>query len=88
MHQPLPYCVYVLRSDDDGKFYIGFTRSLSRRLHDHFSGQVTSTRHRRPLSLIHCEFYACKSDALRREQYFKTTKGKRVLRLMLQGALR
>ena len=33
------------------------------------------------------EYYLSKSDALGREQYFKTTAGKRVLRLMLQESL-
>ena len=34
----LPYCVYVLRSQKDGKLYIGFTGDLKQRLSDHFNG--------------------------------------------------
>ncbi len=41
----------------------------------------------RPIICVFCEYYLSKSDALRREQYFKTTAGKRVLRLMLQDSL-
>ena len=33
------------------------------------------------------EYYHAESDALRREQYLKTTKGKRTLRLMLRDTL-
>lgn len=36
------YFVYVLRSDFDNKFYIGFTDNVKRRLSDHNSGKVLS----------------------------------------------
>jgi len=35
----LPYCVYVLKSQQDGLFYIGFTTDLHRRLTEHINGQ-------------------------------------------------
>jgi putative endonuclease len=41
----------------------------------------------RPIICVFYEYYLSKSDALGREQYFKTTPGKRVLRLMLQESL-
>ena len=80
----LTHCVYVLFSQRDQKLYIGFTTDLKRRLTDHFHGKVASTAHRRPLELIHCEYYRSEADAIRREGYLKTTKGKRALRLMLR----
>jgi putative endonuclease len=84
---PLPYCVYVLLSEKDGNFYVGFTTDLSRRLEEHFQGRNTSTAPRRPLELIHCEFYLAKTDAERRERYLKTAKGRRTLRLMLKDSM-
>ncbi|MAG44459.1 hypothetical protein CL633_01050 [bacterium] len=47
-------------------------------------GEVVSTKPRRPLKLIFYEAYLNRKDALRREKYFKTTKGKVSLRLMLR----
>jgi hypothetical protein len=41
----------------------------------------------RPIICVFYEYYLNKSDVLRREQYFKTKAGKRVLRLMLQESL-
>ena len=84
----LPYCVYVLRSNKDHKLYIGFTTDLKERLTDHFHGEVASTAARRPLTLIYCEYHGSKQDALRREGYFKTTAGKKALKLMLRDSLR
>lgn len=83
----LPYCVYVLFSELDHQLYAGFTTNLERRLNQHYSGEVQSTAYRRPLRLIFCEYYLSKEDALRREKYFKTTQGKRALKLMLQETL-
>ena len=83
----LPYCVYILQSERDGLLYAGFTSDLRQRLTAHFQGQVESTKPRRPLRLIYCEYHRAKSDALRREAYFKSSAGKRAIRLMLREAL-
>lgn len=77
------YYVYVLRSLKDGLFYIGYTNDLKRRVAEHLRGANISTAKRLPLELIFYEAYPSKEDAERREQYFKTTKGKTTLRQML-----
>jgi len=41
----------------------------------------------RPFELVFYEAYKSKKDAQRRETYFKTTKGKRALKLILQESL-
>lgn len=78
------FYLYVLFSEKDHKLYIGFTSNLQRRLSEHFSGQSKSTASRRPLQLIYSECYVCQEDARRRERYFKTSPGKKSLRLMLR----
>ncbi len=83
----LPYSVYVLLSEVDYLLYIGFTSNLENRLKTHNSGGSKSTAYRRPLKLIFCEYYLFKEDALKREEYFKTTPGKRTLNLMLRTTL-
>ena len=85
---PLPYCVYVLKSLKDSKNYIGFTTNLDKRVEDHNAGKTTSTAPRRPFELLYCEYHNSKSDALRRERYFKTTAGKKALKLMLREAIK
>jgi putative endonuclease len=83
----LEHCVYVLLSAKDGKFYVGYTSNLKQRLTDHFHGHSSATAPRRPFELVYCEYHRSKQDALRREGYFKTTAGKKALRLMLRDAL-
>ncbi len=71
--------VYVLTSYRDGKQYVGFTRDLRARYKAHNEGKSFATAPRRPLSLIYYEACTERSDAERREQYLKTTGGRRFL---------
>ena len=77
------FYVYILQSKRDKRLYIGFTDNVFNRLIQHNSGKVPSTKPRIPFDLIFFEAYANKYDALRREKYFKTAKGKTTIRTML-----
>jgi putative endonuclease len=68
--------------------YIGYSSDLAARKHKHDIGGVKSTAPRRPLQLIYCEYFLFKSDAMRREGYFKTSMGRKAIKLMLGGTLR
>jgi len=74
------FFTYVLQSKADGKFYTCFTSDLERRLNDHNSGKVYSTKKRIPLELVCFEFCLNIDDAIHREKYLKTTYGKRYIR--------
>ena len=80
--------VYILLSLRDQKFYIGRSDDLKRRKEEHDLGKVISTKHRRPLKLIFYESFSDKKDAIRREVYFKTSKGKSTLKMMLRESLK
>ena len=81
------YYVYVLLSKKDDNFYIGFTENIQQRLDEHSAGKNISTKLRHPFELIYYEAHTSKYDALRRERYFKTTKGKATLKQILNDAL-
>ena len=67
--------------------YTGFTTNIEERIKNHNDGKTKSTAPRRPLELIFCEFYLFEADARKREMYFKTTMGKKAVKLMLRGTL-
>ena len=73
------FTVYVLRSKIDNQRYICFTDDIERRILEHNSGKVKSTKRRKPLELIYFEKYENKSEAMRREKYFKTHSGRNFL---------
>ncbi len=71
--------VYILRSVADNNLYVGSTNNIRRRLAEHNSGKVDSTRGRMPFDL---EAYIAVKDqvkAIELEQYFKTGSGKALL---------
>ncbi len=77
------YYTYVLYSEKDGRLYTGVTRYLKARWTEHMNGRVCSTRYRRPLRLIYYEACQQWEDAVRRERYLKTGRGKLYLRKRL-----
>ncbi len=81
------YFTYVLRSQKDNKFYIGFTKDLKARISLHNNGKSRSTAGRQPLSLIHYEVCLSETDAINREKYLKTGYGRRYLNNRLANYL-
>ena len=71
--------VYVLRSLEDGKRYVGLSSNVEGRLAQHNRGEVKSTRHRRPFVLKYREVCVSMREARSREKYFKTAAGRRYL---------
>jgi putative endonuclease len=78
------FYTYVLESETDDEFYVGFTSDLGRRVEEHNQGLNPSTSRYRPWKLIYYEACIDQDDAKRREGYFKTTQGKRLLKLRLK----
>lgn len=74
-------------SKKDGNFYTGFTSNLKQRICLHQSGKVESTKYRIPLDLVYYEVCYNQKDALHRENYLKSTYGKRFLRNRLKNYL-
>ena len=74
------YYVYVLLSEKDNLFYTGYTSDLKRRLNEHQSAKVYSTKNRLPVKLIYFEGCLNQQDATRREKYLKSGNGKIYLR--------
>ncbi|MFA6476304.1 MAG: GIY-YIG nuclease family protein [Candidatus Paceibacterota bacterium] len=65
------FYVYVLKSLKDDNIYLGSTDDLRRRLSDHNTGKVPSTKARRPFELRYYEAYHKESEARHREASLK-----------------
>ncbi len=81
------YYTYVLQSENDEKFYVGFTKDLKLRFEQHKSGFVESRKDRRPLKLVYYEACLNKGDALRREKYLKSYHERMFLQRRLKSYL-
>jgi putative endonuclease len=82
------FYVYVLRSESDAGFYIGYSTDLKRRLSEHMQGASFATKSRGPWKLIYYEAYTEREDAEGRERFLKSGAGRRFLRTQLRHYLR
>jgi putative endonuclease len=81
------YYVYLLRSAECGRCYVGWTRDLKRRLSEHHRGKNATTKRWAKVRLIFYEAFHSETDSRRRERYLKTSKGRSAIRQMLRATL-
>lgn len=81
------FYVYILQSIKNGGFYTGFTENLRKRLEEHNHGVVRSTKPYLPWKLIYYEACLNEEDDRRRENYFKTIQGQRLLKRRIKEYL-
>jgi putative endonuclease len=79
------YYIYLLKSLKDNNLYTGYTSDLRKRLDEHNSGKVISTKNRLPLKLIYFEGCINQQDATHREKYLKTSWGKRYVKARMKN---
>ena len=56
------YYTYILQSEKDQSFYIGYTSNLEHRLYEHNKGFSRYTKHKRPWKIVYFEKIEEKSD--------------------------
>lgn len=74
------FFAYILKSLKDGRYYYGSCVDLNQRLEEHNSGKTKSLRGRLPLVLHYSEEFKTRSEAFKREKYFKSVDGYRWLK--------
>jgi len=76
----MPYYVYILKSQKNGKHYYGSCENIDVRLALHNAGKVKSTKPFIPYFVIYTEEYPNRSEAYRRELFFKSIDGYKFLK--------
>jgi len=74
------FWVYILQSELVGTHYYGHTSDLVERLKRHNLGKVRYTKSKRPWKLVYSEEFETKSEAYKRELFFKSIEGYRYLK--------
>jgi putative endonuclease len=72
----MAYHFYVLRSETTGRFYVGHTENLTRRIFEHNNNRTRSIKNRGPWTLFHSEEFPTRSEASQRERYVKQMKSR------------
>jgi len=79
-HDLIMFHVYVLRSEKVKMHYYGHSKDLDNRIKKHNLGRVRSTKSGKPWKLLYSERFDSKSEAYRREMFFKSIEGYRYLK--------
>ena len=77
------YFVYAIKSEKDGRVYVGFSENVHRRLKEHNSGKTKSTKGYRPWKLIFTKECETRIQARELEKYYKSGIGKEKLKKMV-----
>ncbi|HKK31222.1 MAG TPA: N-6 DNA methylase, partial [Alphaproteobacteria bacterium] len=78
--RPGAYFAYAIACEG-GSYYIGQTDNLPQRWQAHVTGQGADwTKKNKPIHIAHCEEFASREAAVKREQELKTTAGRRWLK--------
>lgn len=81
------FYTYVLQSQKNNKWYIGYTSDLRKRFKQHNEGKSTYTKGRGPYIIMYYEACLNEDDARSRELYLKTGIGRRYLNSRLKRFL-
>ena len=79
------FFVYVLKSLRKDFLYKGHCEDLEERLKQHNAGMTKSLRPYAPFEIIYTEEFETREEAIKREKYFKTAAGRRILKEKLAG---
>jgi putative endonuclease len=72
----MEFTVYILQSQQDGSFYIGYTTDLHRRLSEHNSGESGYTSGKMPWKVVYSEKCETKTAVIKREKFLKNQRNR------------
>ncbi len=82
----MAFYVYVLRSQTTGRFYIGHTENLIKRIFEHNNNRTPSIKNRGPWELFYSEAYETRSAAAKRERQIKKMKSRKFIESLVRAS--
>jgi putative endonuclease len=74
------YYAYVLKSLSFDFYYKGHCQNIEKRLAEHNSGMTSSIKKYKPFKVVYFEEFESRTEAIKREKYFKSATGRRFLK--------
>ncbi len=68
------FFVYILQSEKDGTYYVGYSYDIKNRLKEHNSGKTHYTKGHVPYKIVYIESFVTEKEAKTRETGIKKTK--------------
>ena len=72
------FYLYILKLSN-GTYYKGQTEDLEKRIFEHRTGKVQTTRNKLPFKLIHVELCSNRIEVRNLEKYFKSGFGREII---------
>ena len=76
--------MYIIQSEEDGWTYTGHTKDIQKRLREHNNEKTSATRLHKPFKLVYAEECTSRSEAMKREKFLKTGKGRDLKKELLE----
>lgn len=84
----MSHFVYILQSEDSGRFYVGRSKNLERRLEHHNTTSTGFTSRYRPWILVFTQEFPTKEEAVAAEQLIKDWKSRKMTRYVIAGTIK
>ena len=80
------FYIYILQSELDYSYYVGFTENIENRVYEHNFGRTGYSKSKRPWKLIYSERFETRTEAIKREKYLKRLKSRKYIeKLVVKG---
>ena len=81
------YYVYILKSSESGKYYVGETDNIDRRLNQHITGKSSFGKRNKGIKLVHVINVNTLGDAKRLEYFLKKQKSHTFISKVINGKI-
>ena len=81
------YTVYIIQSVKTGRYYIGHTVAIQKRLFEHNEGLTCSTRNYRPWHIVYTKIFSTKSMAQHIELKIKRMKSRKFIEKLIANEI-
>ena len=79
---------YILQSEKNGKFYVGSSDDLNRRILEHNSGQTKSTKSGKPWEIVFSFDFDDSIAGLNAERRVKSLKSRKIIEKIINGSIK
>ena len=81
----MKYYTYILQSERDESFYVGYSSDPDSRLSKHNTSNKGYTSTKKPWRLVFVQSYESKSEAIKREKQIKKWKDRMMIRHLINS---
>jgi len=79
----MKYYIYILQSEKDNSFYIGYSYNPQERLVKHNNSSKGYTSTKKPWTIVYTETFHNKKEAIQREKFLKRQKSAELIKRLI-----